>query len=69
MTTKGSPKSPSGVCVIKLRLEKELSITENSFKIKKEEAVSRVRNFWRNLIEGDTHGGKMVQAARKRAAC
>ena len=50
------------------RLEQELSITENSFKIKKEEAVSRVRNFWRNLIEGDTHGGKMVQAARKRAA-
>ena len=27
------------------RLEKELSITENSFKIKKEEAVSRVRNL------------------------
>ena len=51
------------------RLEKELSITENSFKVEKEEAVSRVRNFWRNLIEGDTHGGKMVQAARKRAAC
>ena len=40
------------------RLEKELSITENSFKIKKEEAVSRVRNFWRNLIVGDTHGEK-----------
>ena len=51
------------------RLEKELSITENNFKIEKEEAVIRVRNFWRNRIEGDTHGGKMVQAARKRAAC
>ena len=35
------------------RLEKELCISDNSFKIKKKEAVSRVRNFWRNLIGGD----------------
>ena len=30
--------------------------------------MSRVRNFWRNFIKGSTHGGRMVQAAIKRAA-
>ena len=39
-------------------LEKELSIKEKNFKV-------RVTKFWRNLIEGDTHGGRMVKAALK----
>ena len=44
-------------------LQKEVSIKENTHKIEKEEAVHRVSRFWRNFIEGDTHGGRMVRAA------
>ena len=46
------------------KLEKELLTKEESLRIEKQESVSRVREFWRNLIEGNTHGGKMVRAAR-----
>ena len=50
---------------LRTKIEKELSIKDKAFK---EDAISGVRKFWRNLIEGDTHGGKMVKAASRSAA-
>ena len=46
------------------RLEKVLLNKEEILRIKRQESVCRVREFWRNLIEGNTHAGKMVSAAR-----
>ena len=48
-------------------LKKELSVKEQACKIEKKEAVTEVTKFWRDaILEGNTHGGKMVNAALKR---
>ena len=45
-------------------LERDAVEKERLFQIEKEEAVGRVRMFWRNkLIEGESRGGKMVHTA------
>ena len=46
-------------------LQRELPIKDKEFKVEKEEAVSEVRKFWKNLVERNTRSGKMVQAASK----
>ena len=46
-------------------LQRELSIKEKAFKVEKEEAVSEVRKFWKNLVEGNTRSGKIVQMASR----
>ena len=49
-------------------LNKELVSKEHTLRKEKEEAVSRVRSFWRdNLLEGRSHGGRMVRAALQRS--
>ena len=48
-------------------LKKELSVKEQACKIEKKEAVTEVTKFWRDaILEGNTHAGKMVNAALKR---
>ena len=49
-------------------LNKELVSKEHTLKKEEEEAVSRVRSFWRdNILEGHSHGGRMVRAAVQRS--
>ena len=49
-------------------LNKELVSKEHTLRKEKEEAVSRVRYFWRdNILEGRSHGGKMVRASLQRS--
>ena len=48
-------------------LEKKLLLKEKSSKIEKTKAVAEVTKFWRNcIVEGNTHGGKMVKKALKK---
>lgn len=45
-------------------LNKDLVSKEHTLRKEKEEAVCRVRSFWRdNILEGCSHGGRMVRAA------
>ena len=46
-------------------LQRELSIKEKAFKVEKEEDVSEVRKLWKNLVEGNTRSGKIVQMASR----
>ena len=49
-------------------LKEELVSKEHiMLKKEKEEAVGRIRSFWRdNVLEGRSHGGRMVRAALER---
>ena len=45
-------------------LQKELSDVKQYSCIEKDKAVREVRTFWRDsILEGGSHGGKMVKAA------
>lgn len=49
-------------------LNKELVSKEHTMREEKEEAVSRVRSFWRdNILEGCSRSGRMVRAALQRS--
>lgn len=47
------------------KLEEELLIKQKAFRLEKEEAITDVRNFWKNILEGNTRSGKLVQAASR----
>ena len=46
-------------------LQRDLAVKEITSKMEREEAVREVREFWRNIKEGNTRSGRMVKEATK----